>query len=574
MLDGPRRRLAAFIDRMTLAQQIALAMGVLFVVSLAAVALVAAAITRDVAIARIKDEMRDTARAYAGRLEQEMRERLSDLTLLAASDQMKDVWGGDPARLRAVLDQLAASMDRRAWIGFVRTDGTVASATRGALENQSVASESWFREALAGPTYRDIAGGGTTAPAGAPVAEPGAARTGRAPPAALLALPVAPNRGEIAGALVAQLSLDYADALRRDLIDSDRITPSEIWLLSRDGRMLLGPRPESRPYDAARIAQFLAAKSGALIDDAGTDRALTGFAVADGDDHAPFIDWIVIARQPVRAAFGEAWTLAGVVLAVGLAALVLTLAAASLLARRIAWPLVDLADHADEIGRTAHAGTLPRRHGSREIVRLSGALRGLLRRVGLAEDRISAQSSQHAKDLGDLRRIAESDALTGLLNRRAFLAEAGLALSGTRANDTVGLLMVDIDHFKRVNDTYGHKAGDLVLATVGAAVAEVVRGSDRAARIGGEEFVILTRDVDAAGLLALAERLRAAIGHRDLDVGAARIRVTASIGATLAAPEDRDIGDVMERADRALYAAKRAGRDRVTMRYAPGRLRA
>ncbi|MFG1367596.1 sensor domain-containing diguanylate cyclase [Xanthobacter tagetidis] len=567
VLDGLRQRLATLADRLTLAQQIALAMGVLFAVSLAAVAFLAAAITRDVAIARIEGEMRETARSYAGRLEQEMRERLSDLTLLAASEQMKDVWGGDPARLRAVLDQLAASMDRRAWIGFVRADGTVASATRGALENQSVASEGWFREALAGPTYRDIAGGGAT-PAAA------TARGERAPPAALLALPVAPSRGEIAGALVAQLSLDYADALRRDLLGGTLVAPAQIWLLSRDGRMLLGPKPESRPYDAAQIARFLAAKSGAMLEGAGEGSTLTGFAVADGDAHAPFIDWIIIARQPAQVAFSAAWRLAGSILAVGFAVLLLTLAIAAFLARRIAWPLVSLAGRADAIGRTAHSEMLPRQHGSREIVRLSGALRALLRRVGAAEERVSLQSAQHAKDLGDLRRMAETDALTGLLNRHAFQSEAALALAGTRASDTVGLLMVDIDHFKRVNDTFGHKAGDLVLAGVSAAIAEVVRGADRAARIGGEEFVVLTRDVDAGGLVALAERLRAAIGQREIDVGAARIRVTASIGATLAGPEDRDIGDVMERADQALYAAKRSGRDRVALRHPPGRLRA
>ncbi|MEP9350321.1 sensor domain-containing diguanylate cyclase [Xanthobacter sp. KR7-225] len=569
MLDGPRRRLAALADRMTLAQQIALAMGVLFALSLAAVALVAAATTRDVAVARIEDEMRATAKGFAGRLEQEMRERLSDLSWLAASEQMGDLWSADPARLRTVLDQLAAAMDRRAWIGFVRTDGTVASATRGALENQSVASESWFREALAGPTYRDLTGGGAAAPATS--ARPGA----QTPPAALLALPVASGRGEIAGALVAQLSLDYADALRRDLVgESGGPVPSEIWLLSRDGRMLLGPRPESRPYDAADVARFLAAKSGALVEGEGAQRMLTGFAVADGDAHAPFIDWIVIARQPARVAFGEAWALAGGILAVGLAVLLLTLAAAALLARRIAQPLVELTKRADAVGRAERAAMLPRQHGSREVVRLSGALRALLRRVGAAEERASAQSAQHAKAIGDLRRLAETDALTGLLNRRAFQAEAALALAGTRASDLVGVLMLDIDHFKRVNDTWGHKAGDLVLAAVGAVIAGEVRGADRAARIGGEEFVVLTRDMGAEGLLSLAERLRAAINLRDIDIGPGRIRVTASIGATLAVPDDRDVGDVMERADMALYAAKRAGRDRVELRGPPARLRA
>lgn len=563
MLEGPRQRLAALADRMTMAQQIALAMGALFALSLAVVALLAAAISRDAAVTRIKAEMKETALDFAGRLEQEMHERLSDLTLLAASAQMRGLWEGDPAQLRTALEELAGSMGHKAWVGFVRPDGTVTAATLGRHENESLASESWFHEALDGPTFRDVE------------AETGPASSGNLhTPGALLALPVHVRDGRTAGALVAHLSLGGEDALRQALVGDTPEDPNEVWLLSRTGQMLMGPLPDSRPYDAADVADFLKQKAGTLVEGSGANAVLTGFAVADGDAHAPFIDWIVIARQPASAAFEEARLLVWSILGVGVAALLATLIAAYLIARRIARPLEQLAVVADRVGRETDTATLPRVRGSREVVHLSGVLRALLRRAGTAEARASAQSAQHAKDLGALRALADTDPLTGLLNRRAFQASALLALGGSRASDKVGLLMIDIDHFKEINDSFGHAAGDAVLAEMGSVISALVRGEDKAARFGGEEFVVLSFDVNTGEIGALAERLRAGIAAARIRVEGREIKVTASVGVTLACPLDRDLDDVIERADMALYAAKRSGRNRVEVQLPLARMTA
>ena len=136
-------------------------------------------------------------------------------------------------------------------------------------------------------------------------------------------------------------------------------------------------------------------------------------------------------------------------------------------------------------------------------------------------------------------------------------------------------LMLDIDHFKRVNDTWGHAAGDAVLRELALRIESQVRASDVAARFGGEEFVVLLPNTEATSAKLLAERIRAAISRTPFDLpGGVSVTVTVSIGISevLPGPENRDLktlGDsLIARADVALYAAKSAGRDRVIVEAA------
>ena len=157
---------------------------------------------------------------------------------------------------------------------------------------------------------------------------------------------------------------------------------------------------------------------------------------------------------------------------------------------------------------------------------------------------------------------ASTDALTGLPNRRYFDEFCGLLARRRRAEDAVGVLMVDIDRFKVLNDTYGHAAGDDVLKAVGGAIVRGVRDDDVPARYGGEEFVVLLRNPSGPVALEIGERVRAAV--KDLDLSRLGIpSVTVSVGVAVADRDDQPIGDLIEQADRALYRAKRTGRDKV-----------
>jgi len=161
-----------------------------------------------------------------------------------------------------------------------------------------------------------------------------------------------------------------------------------------------------------------------------------------------------------------------------------------------------------------------------------------------------------------VRRAAETDFLTGLRNRYAMdrsLREA-VARAG-RYGEDLAVLFLDIDHFKQVNDRYGHDVGDLTLSSVAAAVAGALRAGDQAARWGGEEFIVAAYRADRAAALALAERLRQAVAALKLETAGS---VTVSLGVALYRDGD-DLDSLVGRADKALYEAKAAGRNRVVL---------
>jgi diguanylate cyclase (GGDEF)-like protein len=164
--------------------------------------------------------------------------------------------------------------------------------------------------------------------------------------------------------------------------------------------------------------------------------------------------------------------------------------------------------------------------------------------------------------LSDAETRALTDPLTGLPNRRRF--DEHLASMGRRrrAGDRVGVLMIDLDHFKVVNDTCGHAAGDRMLVAVGRAIAGSVRDADLPARLGGEEFAVVLRDPLPERAIEVAERVRAAIAAIDFRADGIPV-VTASVGVAVSADAGLSVEAVVERADEALLRAKRTGRDRV-----------
>lgn len=162
--------------------------------------------------------------------------------------------------------------------------------------------------------------------------------------------------------------------------------------------------------------------------------------------------------------------------------------------------------------------------------------------------------------------LANTDELTGLPNRRAFQRRSARLLAQMRRmRADVSLLEFDLDHFKSVNDTWGHPAGDRLLCAVAEAVLPLVREGDVVGRIGGEEFA-LTLVGGAAEALQVAQRLREVIAQLVVRHAGAELRCTASVGvASLAAGEALSFDELMVRADQALYQAKRLGRDRVEL---------
>ena len=166
---------------------------------------------------------------------------------------------------------------------------------------------------------------------------------------------------------------------------------------------------------------------------------------------------------------------------------------------------------------------------------------------------------------------ARIDPLTGLLNRRGFDERVQSELArARRAGDSLAVVSFDIDHFKRINDRAGHEAGDRVLIRVGAALRDHVRASDLVARIGGEEFVTLMPECDAAEAQRFAERIRAVL-ESEPPAGVPSATVSAGVAAAVAPP---DLLPLLRASDAALYAAKSAGRNRVCTAADPAPARA
>lgn len=201
---------------------------------------------------------------------------------------------------------------------------------------------------------------------------------------------------------------------------------------------------------------------------------------------------------------------------------------------------------------------------------------GLVRwRTSLLRGRQSELERQVADRTADLRaanerleRLAMTDPLTGCANRRHFMQRAAETVAlATRHGSCLSLAVLDMDDFKRINDTHGHPAGDAVLVMAGHLLGDHMRATDLVGRVGGEEFALLMPHTDAAGAMRLADQIRVALEASPATAETGKIAVTASIGVAELHPDD-DLDLLYARADAALYAAKQGGRNRVVL--APG----
>lgn len=166
--------------------------------------------------------------------------------------------------------------------------------------------------------------------------------------------------------------------------------------------------------------------------------------------------------------------------------------------------------------------------------------------------------------VAELHKLSITDSLTNIYNRGYFFEIAHNLISIlSREKKTVSLLMIDIDHFKEINDTYGHQAGDLILTSFAKIITNFMRQSDIFARVGGEEFAILLHDTSLDGAKVIAEKIRQEINKKAFTYNDISINVTVSIGASFLNPSYSSIEELYKEADNKLYRAKSEGRNRV-----------
>lgn len=185
--------------------------------------------------------------------------------------------------------------------------------------------------------------------------------------------------------------------------------------------------------------------------------------------------------------------------------------------------------------------------------------------IQMQQDQLDRANGELQVKQRDLERLTRLDGLTGLFNRRTFVELSRQELMrGQRQGSATAILLFDLDHFKRINDTWGHPAGDAVLRNVATIAARAVRGTDLVGRLGGEEFIVLLPSTSMEAARKLAEKIRSLLQATPTAWEGRTITATASIGvAATTAAQKRDFDNLYHEADKALYLAKTRGRNRV-----------
>lgn len=270
-----------------------------------------------------------------------------------------------------------------------------------------------------------------------------------------------------------------------------------------------------------------------------------------------------IANEGGKAAYQKTFRNMILQLAIGIAVILLEIAVFLFIRRRVLRPLITANTALVDISKGKLDVTIPPVGRTDEIGDMINAVVAL-RTTSLEKQHLERERERRIEDLTEASSI---DPLTGLINRRAFFERAATQLAtASRHQWPVTVIAMDIDHFKDINDRYGHAHGDLVLVEVAQCIKRALRVPDVAARFGGEEFIVVAVECDSAAGYVLAERLRTAIAAAEIKTNDQTASVTVSAGVmTLEAPHIADLRVALKHADTALYEAKNQGRNRTVV---------
>ncbi len=451
------------------------------------------------------------------------------------------------------------------WIGVVDTQGVVRAATDGILLGQNVAQRPWYGAGRQGHFVGDVHAAKLLANLLPPSA------TGEPLRFVDFAAPVVVG-GQTVGVLGIHGSIDWLAALIDKLLPANAAKREiEVFVFDRDGALVLGPGGKTTPYVA--MGQTVPLRSPAdstqakisVVRWADSREYLTSQQRVVAQSPVSDLGWQVAVREPVELAFLEVQKATRMALAVGLAVAALGALLAWWLAGRVSRNLSSIVRAARDVEAGKDGAEIPLLSSSDELQSLSTSLNRMTRRLQTANQEMEATVRERTAELQEanfkLGQLAQRDPLTGLLNRRGMDAVFKSALAvAHRSGRPLAVAMVDIDHFKRINDVHGHDVGDTVLVALARLIKKRVRQADVVARFGGEEFVVLLPDTDLDGAEQLGQLLvEAAAAHDHPPYGS----VTISVGVAEATGEAADLTELLQRADAAMYRAKHLGRNQV-----------
>ncbi|MGQ3054148.1 MAG: sensor domain-containing diguanylate cyclase [Roseateles sp.] len=517
--------------------------------------------------------VRAAAVSAAELLATQLRDREREIELLSLAPYL--VEGPlDSAQVRDVLHRRQVLQGEFAWLGVTDADGTVLQATGGMLVGRSVAQRDWFIAARERIFVGDVHESKLLAmmlPA-LPNGEPTRFID--------FAAPIRDAEGRLRGVIGMHAHWRWVTGLVDGVVR--RQNPGsgiDALIIDRQGRVLYPEALKLVQAGGASVLPKLAnGRFEGELEFAGkaylvSEAALQARTNAD-------LGWRIVARQPLEQATRPVRELMRELVLLGLLAAAALALAALLLARRISRPVEQLARLAVRVETERIVPDFPERPAARELARLSQAMqsmagslldteRQLQKTNATLETLVEQRTAELQAANTQLEYLATRDPLTSLHNRRSLDARLiqaqALDRRYGRQNARVhGLLLIDVDHFKRINDQFGHPAGDEVLRQLSTMLLATVRITDVVARFGGEEFAVLLPEL-AGPLEAVmaAEKIRAAVEAATFPaVG----KLTVSIGVSLASLEDAEPAPLIARADAALYEAKRGGRNAVVLK--------
>ncbi len=527
--------------------------------------------------ARIGQVLATDAARVAERLNTEMGARARELTLLAALDPLRSFANATPVapvsppfpqsndvlRVQSIVSELKRSFPAYVWIGVTDPQGKVIAATDPASVGTDIASRMSSREIQRSRSATPTVEG----------SEPDVPRL------IDVTHPILATDGTVAGLIVAQLPWDWIRSLAGPLLSKDARgnVPGQLFIVSAQDTVLIGPSNtvgQKLPLQVSNRARAgfygNSVEPWPAIGGFAAGGFLTGASFAAGEGRFPGpgsqeMKWSVLIREKLDTAFAPAYDLRRSILLVGAVLAAVFAVIGWLLAGWITAPLRRIAVAAERL-RQGDDIEIPLIRGAAEFASLSGSLRALV-----------ATLTRKQVALDEMQDLALHDPLTGLLNRNGMRVHIQRAVAEARAEGSGLLVCVgDLDGFKAVNDTLGHAGGDILLRQVAARFAASIRQDDIVARLGGDEFVLALRapggftDADAR---AVAERALFAIAA-PYEVSGRPVRIGCSLGAAFwpdhadprAFPSDpTGLSGVLEKADAALYAVKRAAKGRLLM---------
>lgn len=511
-----------------------------------------------------QQELQGIANAAATLIARKLYEREREIALLAKSYVFRQM-ALDSTGVRERLLDVQMSYPFYAWIGVADTKGVVKAATADMLAGQNVAQRPWFSEGLKRHYVGDVHK--------AVLLEKLLGKTAKEPLRFIdFASPVLDTDGQVKAVLAAHVKWDWVHDLVNSLLPEDHSGSGlEILILSQQQQWL-------HPYEhigrLAVPAVLPAAGQAAIVSWQQNGRFVTATAnVNDSlNSQSNSLGWQIVLRQPVHSALKPVAELNRQLLLFCLTAMVLGMMLAYWLATLFSRPVEQLAKDARKVALGDESIDFAVHSSLREVRYLAKALRSMtakLARKRLALEQINQTLEQQvAHRTADLEKANEAlqalsrvDALTQVANRRAADEKLNILFSlMQRGEKPYAVLLLDIDHFKQVNDSYGHAIGDNVIQRVATVLQSKLRETDMLARYGGEEFIILLPATDQAGAKTLAEKLCNSIAADTIPVVG---RVTISVGVALANAQHNNPEQAVRFADEAMYQAKRAGRNQV-----------